>query len=175
MTLAPDGTGIWFATKERGVARWDIASGAWLSARAFAPDDIVASISAATASGFGRVPIDLVDESAFAAAFPVSDPWALIGDDPTRYRIVGYVPKRGSLGPFIDITPPLADDVATGTSVQRITRGPASDRSTRVVVHPDGGTVGGCSQEDVAGNRRWPLPILSGLLAGWWSRTLPGR
>lgn len=135
---AEDGSTIWFATAERGVARWDVAADVWTAWRAFAPADDVTTILTATAAGFGRVPIDLADEDAFAAAFPEADPWVVIGDGSMRYRIVGFVPRRSGLGPFMDIDPPLAHAAESGAIVRRIIRGPASDRSTRIALEPDG-------------------------------------
>ncbi len=136
----PASGAIWFATAERGVARWDVATGIWSAWTAFAPAGEVTTIATSTSSGFARVPIDLEDEDAFLVAFPDAEPWATIGDSETRYRIKNFIPRRSGLGPFLQIDPPLTDAAPAAAAVHRIIRGPASDRSTRIAID-DAGSV----------------------------------
>lgn len=132
------GGSVWFATAERGVARWDVADGRWSAWTAFEPAGEATSVSAATAAGFARVPVSLAGEEAFREAFPGSSRWATIGDSAVLHTVTGFIPRRGSLGPFLELSPPLAAPAPAGTVVRRIERGPPSDRATRIAVDSAG-------------------------------------
>ena len=128
----------WFATERRGLARLDHATGQWRHERSFVEAGMVASITRNSSVGMSRVAVDFADESAFAAALPGARPWVRVGEDPTWYRVEGFVPERSGLGPFLDLAPPLQRDAPADSALIRIDRGPAGDRGSQIALRADG-------------------------------------
>lgn len=136
----PGGDEVWFAMASRGVARR--AADGWSWWRAFGTGEIVTTATEHTAAGFGRIAVPLADKAEYDALFP-SGTFVLIGDDPTRYRVIRYRLPVAGRGPWIDITPDLVRAVPEGTAIYRIERGPASDEASQITFGLDGDVYAG--------------------------------
>ncbi len=77
-------TELWVATRNRAWARFDGTT--WKTWTAFGKGNQVAAVTLAVKTDKDRVPVDLADQAAFAAAFPTSPRYVRFGDDPTQYR-----------------------------------------------------------------------------------------
>ncbi|MFN8423302.1 MAG: two-component regulator propeller domain-containing protein [Anaerolineae bacterium] len=135
----PTSGDVWFSLRNRGVARRK-ADGSWQWWRAFGPGREVTQVKTETkaTSRLVNVPVKLADKAAFDAIFTGSNRFVVIGDDPTRYRVMSFKAAGGGLGPWITIQPNLQKDVPADTPVYLIDRGPASNEATRIAFGKDG-------------------------------------
>lgn len=126
----------WVALRGFGVARFD--GERWTRWRMFGPGEKLATITLDTREDFDRIKVNIPDQAAFDRLFPVVPAFVRIENDPTYYRVNGYVPERAGTGPFLRINPKLVRPVTKGTNIFSVYRGPASDTATQIDLTPDG-------------------------------------
>lgn len=132
----------WVATAARGVARFD--GRRWQHWPRVGGASILGAATANVRRGQSLLPIALPDRAAFDAAFPSLPGLVQVGDDPTIYQVSGFKPASGSLGPWLELSQGLAEELTAGSPIRRLERGPASDGAGQLAVAPDGGVwVGG--------------------------------
>ncbi len=146
---------VWFSTASRGVARRTPAG--WSAWRSFGTGEIATTATEFTAAGFGRIAVDLADRAAYDAVFG-SGTFVLIGDDPTRYRVIRYRLPVGGRGPWVDIAPELVRDVPIGAPIHHIERGPPSEEATQITFGFDGDTYVGGRESVWLSDRECALP-----------------
>ncbi len=130
----PSGDVTWFATRNRGVARWQASTGRWTGWRAFADAGTPARIAAPAAAGSATVAVDLGDAAAFEAAFPDAVDLARFGGDDTIHHVMAFAPAGDGATGRLTVSPTLAADVAADADVTRLRRGPAGDRTSQLAV-----------------------------------------
>jgi hypothetical protein len=127
---------LWVAFLSKGVARWDGTS--WQGWRAFGKGRQVAKVTLDVGTDKERIPVDLVDQAAFDAAFPTSPRYVRLGADPTLYRLTRTTLTTVGTGKYLDVAPKLQRKLAKNTPVYNVDRGPASDATTQVCFSADG-------------------------------------
>lgn len=132
----------WVATARRGVAMFD--GQAWHHWPRVGAASQMGAVTGAVRRGQALLPVALADRSAFDALFPSLPGLIQVGDDSVVYQVTGFKPSSGNLGPWLEIAPGLATDVAAGSPILRMQRGPASDAASQIAIDPKGGVwVGG--------------------------------
>lgn len=132
----------WVATARRGVAMFDGTTWHhWPRVGAATP---MGAVTGNVRRGQALLPVSMADRSAFDALFPSLPGLIRVGDDGTVYQVTGFKPSSGNLGPWLEIAPGLAAEVAAGSPILRLMRGPASDSASQIAVDSKGGVwVGG--------------------------------
>jgi hypothetical protein len=127
---------MWVSTRNRGVARFDGTS--WRTWEAFGFGRQVTKVTLAVRADKDRVPVDMADQAAFTAAFPSSPRYVRFGSDPVQYRLTRSTLTVVGTNKYLDVTPKLKQDVAVGTPVYNIERGPASSAASGLCFSPEG-------------------------------------
>lgn len=126
---------LWVSTRA-GVSRND--NGAWTNWRMFGAGNHVATITLDTEPRYKQIPVNIPDLAAFNALFPDLPTYIRLENDPTFYQVTAYVPLRAGKGPFVKISPELAQRASLGTRVYTVNRGPASDDARQIGVDAGG-------------------------------------
>lgn len=158
----------WFATQRRGVARMT-AAGEWRTWHAFGQGPKVATALETTSHGFSQLVTDIASLEAYNAIFQNAINYIRIGDDPTRYRARRFRPAQAGRGPWIEFFPELTRDVAAGTPIYLMDRGPASDHASQIAF-ADGRTFVGGRESIYLPQNECPAPPecwLDGGLGGY--------
>jgi photosystem II stability/assembly factor-like uncharacterized protein len=148
---------LWVSTLNHGVARFDGQH--WRTWRMFQPGDQVAVTTVDARAGAANIPTDLADKETFDRLFPPESSYVRFGGDPKLYRIIGFTIANKA----IRIQPGLAKNIATGTPVFAVDRGPASNAASQIAIGDDGTVwVGGRETVWLGSCEGWPYCWLDG-------------
>lgn len=132
----PAGGQVWASTKGQGVVRSGDPS--WQQWRMFGAGKHVATVTLDTAARYKQIPVNIPNLEAYNEIFPVLPAYVRIENDPTYYQTTGYVPLRAGKGPFMKVSPELAQAASLGNRVFTVNRGPASDDARQIALDSEG-------------------------------------